>query len=447
MSTIVSTIVYIPVDLIDPHPHNPRHELGDLTELAKSIETQGIVQNLLVTPWGDKGRYRAIIGHRRLAAAQIACLAEVPAVIDEQISAEEQIELMLLENLQRTNISPIEEAEGYQQLLDLGMKPAAIAKATGRAVGTVNGRLKLLTLPAAAQAKVHADQASLEDAADLLKLEDHPAELEKVTAALGTDNFDWALKQANERIALDKKMAPLYAEVERLGATRGTSSWSTHNTLGSATTMEEVAGHAPFPEGTIYTTASFSPRLYLYTPKSAEEVAAANQYAQPSAVITDEQRAAWAEERRIADELRDQINAEGVQAAELRDQWIRDFAGRKRILAKESLAILATVGPAALLSDSLYVDINDVASWLGLERGDWDSEADVLKALDEECPSGDRSLCLLILLHLSTRNSYWGSSDRDRVALYSLLEQLGYPVSDAERARITPPAEDEAVEA
>jgi len=86
----------IPVDLIDPHPHNPRRDLGDLTELAASIKAHGIRQNLLLTPWGEEGRYRAVIGHRRLSAARLAGLTEVPAAVDDSLSAEGQLELMLL---------------------------------------------------------------------------------------------------------------------------------------------------------------------------------------------------------------------------------------------------------------------------------------------------------------------------------------------------------------
>lgn len=110
-------IEFVPVDLIDPHPHNPRRDLGDLTELAESIKSQGIRQNLLLVPQHDQrdvshtGRYTAVIGHRRLAAAQLAQLEDVPCVIDEQLTEAQQIELMLLENIQRNDLSPMEEAE------------------------------------------------------------------------------------------------------------------------------------------------------------------------------------------------------------------------------------------------------------------------------------------------------------------------------------------------
>lgn len=199
----------IPVDLIDPHPHNPRRDLGDLTELADSIMAHGIRQNLLLVPmhpdWpcedpdylsdGDDGReycaacdtndrpsnirYRAVIGHRRLSAARLAGLSEVPAVVDYMLTEAQQLELMLLENIQRADLSPVEEAEGYQQLLDLGVKVRAIAKATGRAEKTVTGRLRLLALPDKVREQVHTGQATLEDAAQLQRFVDGTDDADK----------------------------------------------------------------------------------------------------------------------------------------------------------------------------------------------------------------------------------------------------------------------------
>ena len=96
----------IPVGLLDPHPHNPRRDLGDLTELAASIEAQGIRQNLLVVPSPeDGGRFRIVIGHRRAAAARIAGVAHVPAVVDESLSTSEQLVLMGVENVQRAQLT------------------------------------------------------------------------------------------------------------------------------------------------------------------------------------------------------------------------------------------------------------------------------------------------------------------------------------------------------
>lgn len=114
----VSQVVMLPIDTVVPNPANPRKDVGDVTELAESIKAQGIRQNLLVVPM-PAGMYMLVIGHRRHAAAKLAGLTEVPCVIAE-LSEREQHELMLVENIQRSDLTPLEEADGFQGLLDLG---------------------------------------------------------------------------------------------------------------------------------------------------------------------------------------------------------------------------------------------------------------------------------------------------------------------------------------
>lgn len=132
----------IQLEHLHPHPHNPRRDLGDLTELADSIRAHGIRQDLLVVPNPDalQGGWRIVIGHRRHAAAALAGADTVPVRVDTGLDEVGQRELMLVENL------PVEEADAYQGLLDLGVSQAAIAKQTGRAIATVRSRLKIRTL-------------------------------------------------------------------------------------------------------------------------------------------------------------------------------------------------------------------------------------------------------------------------------------------------------------
>ena len=104
-------IVYIRVDHLHPHPDNPRKDLGDLTELSESIKAKGVLQNLTVVP-ADDG-YRVIIGHRRHAAATLAGLTELPCVVTS-MSPQEQFETMMVENVQRSDLTVYEQAEGFQ---------------------------------------------------------------------------------------------------------------------------------------------------------------------------------------------------------------------------------------------------------------------------------------------------------------------------------------------
>ena len=130
------TIENLQVDDLHANPNNPRKQVGDVDELASSIRSQGIKQPLLVTPNGETDidghkQYRVVIGHRRLAAARQSGLSTVPAIVEE-MDARREREIMLVENTQRSDLTPIEEADGYQGLLDLGMHVKEMAEKTGR---------------------------------------------------------------------------------------------------------------------------------------------------------------------------------------------------------------------------------------------------------------------------------------------------------------------------
>ena len=114
----MNTITMIPIEQLLHHPENPRKDLGDLTELAESIKVNGIMQNLTVVPVDD-GIYNVVIGNRRMEAAKLAGLAEVPCVISE-MDYKTQISTMLMENMQRQDLTVYEQAQGFQMMMDLG---------------------------------------------------------------------------------------------------------------------------------------------------------------------------------------------------------------------------------------------------------------------------------------------------------------------------------------
>ena len=139
----MADIKLYPIDKLEPHPGNPRKDLGDLTELADSIKSMGVLQNLIAVEQGNK--LRVIAGHRRLAAAKKAGLKEVPVAIRE-LTERQQQEMMLTENLQRTDLTLIEQAEGIQLLLDLGATVEDVCKETGFSERTVYHRINIAKL-------------------------------------------------------------------------------------------------------------------------------------------------------------------------------------------------------------------------------------------------------------------------------------------------------------
>ena len=171
----MAEIMYIKTSEIYPHPKNPRKDLGDVSELSESIKHSGILQNLTVV----KGHYltdkeisalsaeysknpteelrarlnekkspegyTVIIGHRRLAASKMAGLSEVPCTVSD-MDEKEQLATMITENMQRTDLTVYEQAQGFQTMLDLGETEDTISERTGFSRGTVKHRLNLAKL-------------------------------------------------------------------------------------------------------------------------------------------------------------------------------------------------------------------------------------------------------------------------------------------------------------
>ena len=158
---MMNEIKNISIDLLRPHKDNPRKELGDLTELSASVARSGIMQNLTVVP--EKDGYTVIIGHRRLAAAKAAGLKELPCAVATGMSYKEQIATMLLENMQRSDLTKYEEAEGIQMMLDLGDTESQVSEKIGFSQSTVQRRLKLLNLDKAKFQQAEERGGKLED--------------------------------------------------------------------------------------------------------------------------------------------------------------------------------------------------------------------------------------------------------------------------------------------
>ena len=142
-------VTTLPVAKLRPNRLQPRTRFDEasLAELAESIRAQGIVQPLVVTSEGD-GTYSIVAGERRLRAARLAGLEEVPVVVREVADDRERLELALVENLQRSDLDPIEEAEAYQGLQQgFGLSLEQVAARVGRSRPAISNALRLLKLP------------------------------------------------------------------------------------------------------------------------------------------------------------------------------------------------------------------------------------------------------------------------------------------------------------
>ena len=198
----MAELIYLPVDRLHPHPDNPRKDLGDLSELADSIKANGIFQNLTVVPNGED--YTVIIGHRRLSAAKLAGLETVPCVVAD-MSPKEQLSTMLLENMQRTDLTVYEQAQGFQMMLDLGSTVEEIAEKSGFSTTTVRRRVKMMELDQEKLKEVSDRQLSLGDFDRLAQIE-NIAERNKVLGDIGTADFNRSLEWAMNRQKTEKNL-------------------------------------------------------------------------------------------------------------------------------------------------------------------------------------------------------------------------------------------------
>jgi len=153
----------VPIEYLRPNPRNPRRNFSDaeLDELAASIKERGIIQPVVVRPVrGAKDAYEIIAGERRWRAAQRAALHEIP-IVPFEASDSEALELAVIENVQRTDLNPLEEAGGYQALAsEYGHSHEDIAKIVGKSRSHVTNTLRLLKLPEPVKAYIHAGKIS-----------------------------------------------------------------------------------------------------------------------------------------------------------------------------------------------------------------------------------------------------------------------------------------------
>ena len=182
-------IQYIPRAQLEPHPDNPRKDLGDLSELSLSIRKQGLLQNLTVVPHPEKpDMYRIVIGHRRFAASEFAGLDKLPCIIDEKMTYPEQIAVMMSENMQRSDLTIAEKVGGVQMMMDLGMNGDEIAGRTGLSTSTVYRYAKLTGLEKGGIAEAERRGATLIQFAEISGIEDDALRQQAMEAA-GTNEY------------------------------------------------------------------------------------------------------------------------------------------------------------------------------------------------------------------------------------------------------------------
>ena len=185
-SSPATGLSFIPVEQITPNPRQPRLQMdtSDLQGLAESIREHGVLQPIVVTgdPGGD--HYTLIAGERRLRASILAGLESIPAII-RQVSEQERLELALIENIQRADLSPMDTAEAYEQLAEeFGLRHEDIASRVGKSRESVSNTIRLLRLPAEVKQALRDQLISEGHARALLSLSNATAQLSALKTVL-----------------------------------------------------------------------------------------------------------------------------------------------------------------------------------------------------------------------------------------------------------------------
>lgn len=191
-------IHYLPVDFIDPNPHQPRQHFdhSQLEELIASIQTHGVIQPIVVTP-KEGGRYELVAGERRLRASKIAGLETIPALV-RTATEQQKLELALIENVVRQDLNPLEEAEAYLQLQnEFNLTQEDLAKRTGKSRPQVANTIRLLQLPQEIKDALRQGKISSSNARTLLSL---PSDEERLALFRSMLEGNFTVRQTEARV-------------------------------------------------------------------------------------------------------------------------------------------------------------------------------------------------------------------------------------------------------
>ena len=210
----------IAIEKLKIHPQNVRKTYTGIEELADSIKAKGILQNLTVVKAPDDPEsYWVVIGNRRLTAARAAGIKTLPCAVVE-MSEKDQISTMLLENMQRNDLSVCEQAQGFQLMLDLGETESSISEKTGFSRTTVRHRLNLAKLDQELLAEREENsefQLTLSDLYELEKIEDVEKRNKILAEASNSREIQWKAKSAVREEKENRAAGEIAAKLEEMG--------------------------------------------------------------------------------------------------------------------------------------------------------------------------------------------------------------------------------------
>ena len=445
-TTDAKGIQLIHIDLLQPHPDNPRKDVGDVTELAESIKANGILQNLTVVPYEDG--FRVIIGHRRLSAAKVAGIEELPCVVVE-MTEKDQIHTMLTENMQRVDLTIYEQAQGFQMMLDMGDSMDDIADKSGFSKTTVRKRLEIAKLDGKVLKKAtETRQVTMADFDKLAEVEDIEVR-NKLLSSIGTPNFKNDLSKELQNQKVKARMSE-WVEVLKTFATvlpKGEQDYEKHKYIRNYSWYSlNTDVQIPEDADTVrYYYIVSDNQIDLYMERDTEKEEAEQNARDERRRIQDEERAKW-----------DDINNRHF---DLRLEFIRQLSNSicKKHFAKISLFMAETARKMCLTgygwNNRRALDVGIFAYCMGVpfNKKEYGDETEIAEipgmASAIEAEPEKTILCLAYASEDKESLGYWKanwSSEKqdfvyeyeanDRLdGIYNLLTSLGYEMSDEEK--------------
>lgn len=427
---------FIKIENLYPHPNNPRKEIRELDELVESIKAKGVLQNLTVVEGGEgvpdneKG-YTVVIGHRRLEAAKRAGLTSLPCNI-VSMDAKEQVSVMLLENMQRNDLTLYEQAQGFQLMLDLGETISSISQKTGLSKTTVRHRVKLAELDQEKLKESTEREPLLTDFIELEQVKDVNVK-NKLLDSIGTTDFKWKLttaireqKERENKDGLIEYISSVASEKEDKDSFKEPLYVYPWNDIEeNKKKIKEYIGD----ETAYYKQENTCITIYLEKNRVTEEEKALQLKKQ--------------EEKQNAEKKKEQLLAIAKQAQEMRERFVKEYH------SSSTSKIGMLVGEMArIATDNFYHDParrNFIVSVLGLANVDASIE-EKEKALTGEqfenlAVSQSQKVLLTVIMSYYNRSSTvtWNgkfNAESKLSRLYDILSELGYEVSEEEKQLI-----------
>lgn len=452
-------ITNISTDRLQPHPNNPRKDLGELTELSSSIKENGILQNLTVIPADPElykskiaskkaypGDYIIIIGHRRHAAAKLAGLSEIPCVITD-MDEKTQVGTMLLENIQRNDLTVIEQAQGFQMMLDLGETTKTISEKTGFSETTVRKRLFVASLNEKKSKAAYERGATLDDYMKLEKINDVKTR-NKVLETIGTNGFNNEYKKAIAEELRDKNLPKIIKEIETFAKPTDKLYWDLkgyeplHN-WSCGFEKYETSGKLSFnipkkwePDEYLYHTSLYSVDIY-------KKIKNAKIEKKMTELSTEEQT-----ERRETRRKYKALKESGETTYRLRLDFVKSFSQRAVLNATQIEGISNLAFTAVCLGEKFDFSLYSLLA--GFEKEyDWRMGFTQKRELKEKSNAPAASVLLMSLYSMlkdNAENTYFYGAEssaeqrgqykkNDKLdAIYNCICALGYQMSDEEKS-------------